>query len=96
MVFWMIYSNYLNPSLNHSITTMHENVGIKCSVINEKSPILWHKRLGHVSIEKIKRLVNDRVLEALDFTDFGIYVDYNKGKHTNKAKKKSAKRISNV
>ena len=57
----------LNQSFNHSLTTMHGNVDIKCSVINEKSSILCHKRLGHISIEIIKRLVNDGVLEALDF-----------------------------
>ena len=65
----------LNPSFNHSLTTMHGNVGIKRGVINEKSSILWHKRLSHISIEKIKRLVNDGVLEALDFTNFDICVD---------------------
>ena len=65
----------LNPSFNHNLTTMHGNVGIKCGVINEKSSILWHKRLSHISIERIKRLVNDGVLEALDFTNFDICVD---------------------
>ena len=45
----------LNPSFNHGLTTMHGNVSIKCGVINEKSSILWHKRLGHIFIEKIKR-----------------------------------------
>ena len=54
---------------------MHGNVGIKHGVINEKSSILWHKRLSHISIERIKRLVNDGVLEALDFTNCDICVD---------------------
>jgi len=62
--------------------TMHGNVGIKCSFINEISSILWHKKLGHISIERVKRLVNDGVLEAHDFisTDFGTCVDGIKGK----------------
>ena len=55
---------------------MHGNVGIKRGVINEKYSILWHKRLGHISIERIERLVNDGILEALDFIDFDICVDY--------------------
>ena len=54
-----LFKLYLNPCFNHSLTTMHENVGIKRGVINEKSSILWHKRLGHISIERIKRLIND-------------------------------------
>ena len=77
----------LNPSLYYSIATMHGNVGIKRSVINEKSSILWHRRLNHISIERIKRLVNDRVLGALDFTDFDTCVNCIKGKQTNKIKK---------
>ena len=70
----------LNPSLNYSLMTMHSNVGIKRSGINEKSFILCHKRLDHISIERIKRLVNNEVLEALDFTDFSTCVDCIKGK----------------
>ena len=60
--------------------TMHGNVDIKRSVISEKSFILWDRRLGHISIERIKILINDGVLEALDFTNFGTCVDYIKEK----------------
>lgn len=67
---------------------MHgNNIGIKLRVINERSSVLWHKRLVHIFIDRIKRLVNDGVLEALDFTHFSIYVDYIKEKQTNKSKK---------
>ena len=75
---------------------MHGNVGIKRGVINEKSSILWHKRLGHISIERIKILVNDGVLETLDFTNFDICVDCIKGKQTNMTKKQSARRTSDI
>ena len=75
---------------------MHGNVGIKCSVINEKSSTLWHKRLGYISIKIIKRLVNDGVLEAFDFTDFDICVDCIMGKQTNMTKKQSARRTSDI
>ena len=54
-----LFKLYLNPSFNHSLIIMHGNVGIKRGVINEKSSILWHKRLCHISIERIKRLIND-------------------------------------
>ena len=86
----------LNPSFNHSLTTIHGNVSIKRGVINEKSSTLWHKRLGHISIEIIKRLVNDGVLEALDFIDFDICVDCIKGKQTNMTKKQSARKTFDV
>ena len=49
---------------------MHVHTGTKRCVINEDSSKLWHRRLGHISIERIKRLVNEGVLNTLDFTDF--------------------------
>ena len=74
---------------------MHANVGIKRSLINENSSMLWHRRLGHISIERIKGLVKDGVLKTLDFTDFGTCVDCIKGKQTNKTTK-GAKRSTKI
>ena len=34
--------------------------------------MLWHRRLGHISIDRIKRLVKDGVLSTLDYTDLEI------------------------
>ena len=31
--------------------------------------MLWHRRLGHISIERMKKLVNEGVLSTLDFAD---------------------------
>ena len=53
---------------------MHVHAYIKRCVINENSFILWHRRLGHISIERIKRLVNDGVRNTLNFTDFDTCV----------------------
>ena len=74
---------------------MHVHTGIKRCVINEDSSMLWHRRLGHISIQRIKRLVNDGVLSTLDFTDFETCVDCIKGKQTNKSKK-GATRSTNI
>ena len=52
-------------------------------------------KIGHISIDRIKRLVNDGVLSTLDFTDFDTCVDCIKGKQTNKPKK-GAKRSLNT
>ena len=83
-----LFKLHLNFILDCSLTTVHgNNVGIKRGVINEKSSMLWHRRLGHISIDRIKRLVNDGVLETLDFIDFGTCVDCIKGNQTNKSKK---------
>ena len=49
--------------------------------------MLWHSGLGHISIERIKRLVNEGVLSTLDFANFKTCVNCIKGKQTNKSKK---------
>ena len=51
------------------------------------SSILWHRRLGHISRNRIEKLVKNGILENLNFTDFEICVDCIKGKQTNHTKK---------
>jgi hypothetical protein len=48
---------------------------------------LWHKRLGHISRERLKRLVKYEILLNLDFSDLGVCVDCIKGKQTKHTKK---------
>ncbi|KAD5316756.1 hypothetical protein E3N88_16702 [Mikania micrantha] len=57
--------------------------------------MLWHQRLGHISRDRLSRLVKDEVLPSLDFTDFGTCVKCLKGKMTT-ATKKGATRSSNL
>ena len=57
--------------------------------------MLWHWRLGHISIERMKKLVNDGVLSTLDFTDFETCVHCIKGNQTNKSKE-GEKRSTNL
>lgn len=56
-------------------------------MIDESSAFLWHKRLGHISKERLERLVKNEILPSLDFTDLGICVDCIKGKQTKQTKK---------
>ena len=51
--------------------------------VNENSSILWHKRLGHISRERMERLIKDEILTSLDFSDFTSCVECMKGKYTN-------------
>jgi transposase InsO family protein len=85
----------INLQNNVIYDSMHVNTGTKRCVINDDSSKLWHRRLGHISIERIKRLVNEGVLNTLDFTDFETCVDCIKGKQTNKSKK-GANRSSDI
>ncbi|KAJ9685151.1 hypothetical protein PVL29_017257 [Vitis rotundifolia] len=80
-----LYCIFLQNDTAHN--SLHVQTGIKRCVVKEDSSTLWHRRLGHISIDRIKRLVNDGVLSTLDFTDFETYVDCIKGKQTNKSKK---------
>ena len=86
---------FISLQKDTSNNIMHVHTGTKQCVMSEDSSMLWHRRLGHISMQRIKRLVNDRVLNTLDFTDFDTCVDYIKGKQTNKSKK-GAKRSTDI
>ncbi|KAF7839021.1 Retrovirus-related Pol polyprotein from transposon TNT 1-94 [Senna tora] len=62
-----LYKIHTNLNVASSLVTMHGNSGIKRSIMNEKSSMLWQSRLGHISIERIKWLVKDGILQSLDF-----------------------------
>jgi hypothetical protein len=85
----------INLQNNVIYDSMHVNNNTKRCVINDDSSKLQHQRLGHISIERIKRFVNEGVLNTLDFTDFETCVDCIKEKKTNKSKK-GANRSSGI
>ena len=43
--------------------------------------------MGHIFLRRLKRLVNEGVIQTLDFTDFGTCLGCIKGKQTNKSNK---------
>ena len=89
----MVYIYSLkNEATNNSL---HVHIGTKRCNINDDSSMLWHRRLGHISIDRIKRLVKDGVFSTLDYTDLETCVECIKGKQTNKSKK-NANRSSNI
>ena len=51
--------------------------------LNEDSAILWHKRLGHISKQRIQRLIDERILKSIDLTNFQVCIECIKGKQTN-------------
>ena len=68
------------PSVFATLTVSN----IKCLRLNEKSYILWHKHLGHIFKQRMKRLIKDEILPDLDLSNFDTYVDCIKGKLTAK------------
>ena len=82
-----LYRLNLNNLYAETLMTSHHNVGTKRSLVNECSAFLWHKRLGHISKERMERLVKNEILASLDFTDMNVCVDCIKGKQTKHIKK---------
>ena len=54
----------------------------KHSAHNEKLAFLWHKRLDHISKERVTRLVKSEILSHLDFVNGNVCVDCIKGMQT--------------
>jgi len=91
---------YDNLYLLDTVTTYNETLnieshGTKRKIDNTQSGALWHKRLGHISKNRVERLVSNGILESIDFTNFDVCVECIKGKQT-KAKRLGAYRGSNV
>lgn len=82
-----LYKLKLDDVFFESLFTVDHNVGMKRSIIDENSAFLWHKRLGHISKERLQRLVKNEILSNLDFNDFGLCVECIKGKQTKHSKK---------
>ena len=45
---------------NHNIETK------RCKVNNDSATYLWHYRLGHIGVKRMKKLHADGILESLD------------------------------
>lgn len=61
----------------------HQTIGVKKNFTNKNSSLLWHKRLEHISIERMKRLVKEGFYGILILlTNFKDCIDFIKGKQT--------------
>ena len=56
--FGTLFDGLFHIQLQNDFTynSMHITTGLKRCVINEESSMLWHRRLGHISIEKNKEI----------------------------------------
>ena len=84
-----LYKLDLDPNYPSS-HNVFATIGSK-RVNDEFSSMLWHRRLGHISRERMERLTRNGILDSLDFSDFQTCVDCVKGKLT-RARKKGATR----
>ena len=82
-----LYKLNLDNIFDETLLTLHHNIGTKRSLVNEQSAFLWHKRLGHISKERLERLVKNEILPNLDFKNLNICVECIKGKQTRHTKR---------
>ena len=68
---------HINESLHAS------DCGTKRKLTYENSSMLWHKRLGHISKQRIQRLVPEGILDSLNFSNLKSCIECIKGKQTN-------------
>lgn len=72
-----------------------ESRGTKCKIDNNNTQTLWHKCIGHISKNRVERLVSDESLDSIDFINFDVCIECVKGKQP-KTKNFGAYRDTNV
>ena len=85
-------------SLSSISTTLFVNTvsSTKRLRLNEKSSILWLKCMGHISRQRMERLIMDEILPDLDFSYFDTCVDCTKGKLIAKIRSAKADRCTKL
>ena len=79
------YHFNLDEKSIESVFHVEHIIGSKRSAHDDNSAYLWHQRLGHISKERIMRLVKNEILPQLDFSDLNVCVDCIKGKLSKQA-----------
>ena len=54
-------------NLDSSDTHIHNIEAKRCRVYNDSATYLWHCRLGHIGVKRMKKLHTDGLLESLDY-----------------------------
>ena len=68
--------------LDRSDTHNHKFETKRCKVNNDSATYLWHCRLGHIGVMRMKKLHKDRFLESLGYESFDACEPYLMGKMT--------------
>ena len=90
------HSLYMLDIINSNDESLNVELrGTKRKFEDANSGTLWHQRIGHISINRVERLVSEGILSSVKFTDCDICVDYIKGKQT-KHKRLGAYRATEV
>ena len=68
----ILFTPKVNDLLNidRSDTHIHNIEAKRCKVNNDSATYLWHCRLGHIGVKRMKKLHADGLLESLDYESF--------------------------
>ena len=69
-------------TLDPSDTHIHNIDAKSCKVDNDSATYLWHCRLGHIGVKRMKKFHVDGLLESLDYESFDTCEPYLMGKMT--------------
>src|SRR4051812_33510456 len=58
-------------NLDSSNTHIHNVEAKRCRVDNDRATYLWHCRLGHIGVKRMKKHHSDGLLESLDYESLG-------------------------
>ena len=58
-------------NLDSSNTHIHNVEAKRCRVHNDSATYMWHCRLGHIGVKRMKKLHSDGLLESLDCESLG-------------------------
>ena len=58
--------------LDRSDTHIHDIDAKRCKFNNDSATYLWHCRLGHIGVKRMKKLHTDGILESLDYESLDV------------------------
>ena len=58
--------------LDSSTSHIHNIDAKRCKVNNDSTTYLWHCRLGHIGVKRMKKLHSDGLFQSLDFESFDM------------------------
>ena len=60
-------------NIDSSDTHINNVEAKRCRVDNDSATYLWHCRLGHIGVKRMKKIHVDGLLESLDYESLGAF-----------------------
>ena len=89
-------SGLFSLNLDYSDTHIHNIDAKRYKVDNDSATYLWHCRLGHIGVKRIKKLHANGLLESLDYESFDTCEPCLMGKMTKTPFSETVKRSNHL